>query len=170
MKIRELITEAEGTMHDHHATVQKGVHRARDVGGYDRIYHLNRMGMALALADGQSTDKIDGVDQASWNEKFNTMHPYTEHENNMIQAAFKTIPTDHKEIVKWSKSEEPDDTHKISPTPNWMKKNKVKESASVGATSSANIATAPTGAAGNGFLNGGPGAAPKKKKAKIIKR
>ena len=51
-----------------------------------------------------------------------------------------------------------------------------KESASVGATSSANIASnVATGDYGNGFLNGGPGATTpktkkKKKPTKVIKR
>jgi hypothetical protein len=126
MKIKELIVETapEGKMHDHHVAVQKGVSRARDTGGYDRIYHMNRIGMAVAMAHGQDTKKIDGVDASSWVEKYNTTHPYTKEEDNMMQAAYNTVPSDHKRVTPWSKSSEPEDTHKHSPTPNWMKKSK----------------------------------------------
>jgi hypothetical protein len=40
----------------------------------------------------------------------------------MLKAAMNTIPTDGKEINPWSKSVEPDDTHKVSPVSDWNKK------------------------------------------------
>jgi hypothetical protein len=120
MRASEFINETrgDGKMHDHHKSVQQGVGRSRDVGGYDRVYHMNRLWMATAMADGKSTKPLD-MDSASWNEKFNTEHPYTQEEHRMFQAAHNTIPTDHKQITPWSKSVEPHDTHKVSPTPNW---------------------------------------------------
>ena len=48
-------------------------------------------------------------------EKYNTIHPYTEAEHNMLHQAMGAIPTDHQQVVPWSKSMEPDDTHKASP-------------------------------------------------------
>ena len=92
-----------------------GVHRTRDVGGYDRVYHMNRMWMAMASADGKSTKAPEGMDGASWAEKYNTIHPYTKEEDNMVKQAMKVVPTDHHHEVKDHRSIEPDDTHKVSP-------------------------------------------------------
>ena len=33
----------------------------------------------------------------------------------MVQAALKTIPSEHHRMAKRGKSKEPDDTHKVSP-------------------------------------------------------
>jgi hypothetical protein len=121
MRAKDFIFEAEGKMRKRHAAVAQGVTKSRDVGGYDRVYHMNRLWMATAMADGKSTKPVD-MDEASWVEKYNTQHPYTEEEYKMFRAAENTIPTDSKEVTPWSKSEEPSDTHKVSPTSNWMKK------------------------------------------------
>jgi hypothetical protein len=121
MRINELISEATvGKMKKRHAAVQKGVTKSRDVGGYDRVNHMNRMWMATAMADGKSTNPVD-MDSYSWMEKYNTQHPYTEEEYNMFRAAENTIPTDSKEVTPWSKSLEPEDTHTVSPVANWNK-------------------------------------------------
>ena len=113
MRAKEFITEAEGKMHPHHKAASQGVQKVRDVGGFDRIYHMNRLWMAMAMADGKSQDAVD-MDNASFAEKYNTVHPYTEEEYNMFVAATKTIPTDRKEAVPYSKSQEPQDTNKTS--------------------------------------------------------
>jgi hypothetical protein len=121
MRAKDFIVEREGKMHDHHAAVTQGVTRMRDVGGYDRTYHLNRIWMATAMADGKSTKPVD-MDSASWIEKYNVAVPYTDAEHLMVLAAMATIPTDGKELQKRSKSEEPADTNTVSPVANWMKK------------------------------------------------
>jgi hypothetical protein len=121
MRAKEFMSESKGKMHKHHASVQQGVMRSRDVGGYDRVYHMNRLMMATAMADGESEKPVD-MDEASWMEKYNTHHPYTEKEHKMLKSAMNTIPTDSKEVTPWSKSVEPDDTHKVSPVANWNKK------------------------------------------------
>jgi hypothetical protein len=87
---------------------------ARDEGGYDRTYHQNRLAMAMAMADGKSTKAVK-MDVAGPTEKYNSYHPYTDEEHNMIQAALKTIPSEHHKMAKRGKSSEPDDTHKVSP-------------------------------------------------------
>ena len=97
-----------------HAAPMQGVHKARDVGGYDRIYHMNRLWMAMAMADGKSRKPVD-MDAASWTEKYNTIHPYTEEEENMVHQAFATVPSDHKHEVAHKKSTEPEHVHKVSP-------------------------------------------------------
>ena len=113
MRASEFLTEGDGKMHDQHSQASQGVFKARDVGGYDRIYHMNRLWMAMAMADGKSQDAVD-MDSASFAEKYNTVHPYTEEEYNMFVAATKTIPTDRKGVVPYSKSKEPEDTNTTS--------------------------------------------------------
>jgi hypothetical protein len=115
MRAHEFITESDGKMHKDHAEANIGIFRARDVGGYDRVYHMNRLWMAMAMADGKSQDAVE-MDSASFAEKYNTIHPYTEAEYNMMMSATKTVPTEFKTINKYSKSEEPDDTNKKSLT------------------------------------------------------
>ena len=136
MKINEIINEDYdgskkavnndptpwGGMHKDHANVQQGIDKMRDVGGYDRVYHLNRLMMAMAMHDGKGKHTVD-MPPESWIEKYNTAHPYSKEEYNMVHGAMKTVPTDHKTIQKWSKSKEPDDTHKQSPVQS-RKKNK----------------------------------------------
>lgn len=114
MRAKDFIIEAEGKLHHHAAAASRGTHKTRDKGGYDRTYHMNRIMMAAAMADGKSKKPVD-MDEASWVEKYNTAHPYTEEEHNMLHQAMATIPTEHKEVVPWSKSSEPNDTHKVSP-------------------------------------------------------
>jgi len=113
MRASEFLTEGEGKMHDHDGQATQGVYKSRDVGGYDRIYHLNRMMMAMSMADGKSQDAVE-MDNASFAEKYNTVHPYTEEEYNMFISATKTIPTDKKNVVPYSKSKEPEDTNTTS--------------------------------------------------------
>lgn len=123
MRAKEFIIERKGKVKKKHAAVQQGVRKSRDVGGYDRVYHLNRIWMATAMADGKSRKPVD-MDEASWAEKFNTQHPYTQEEYNMFRQAEATVPTDGTDVIPWSKSQEPDDTNKTSPTSNWNKKGK----------------------------------------------
>jgi hypothetical protein len=110
MRAREFLSESSGKIHPHHAHVSPGIIRARDVGGYDRTYHMNRLMMAMGMADGISQDAVD-MDYDSFAEKYNTVHPYTEQEYNMFISASKTIPTEKQTIVPYSKSREPEDTN-----------------------------------------------------------
>lgn len=114
MRANEFITESEGKLSKEADSASRGVHKVRDKGGYDRTNHLNRMMMAMAKADGKSKKAVD-MDSASWIEKYNTSHPYTKEEHNMLHQAMATIPTEHKEVVPFSKSAEMHDTHKVSP-------------------------------------------------------
>ena len=114
MRAREFIAEGEGRMSKDAEQASQGPHKLRDKGGYDRTYHLNRIMMAMASADGRSKKPVK-MDTASFVEKFNTAHPYTEEEHNMLHQAMATIPTEHQEVVPFSKSQEMHDTHKTSP-------------------------------------------------------
>jgi len=116
MKITEIISEAKTTeLHPSHDAAHSGpVIRARDKGGYDRIYHMNRLMMAMAKADGKSTKPVDSPAD-TWFEKYNTIHPYTQEEENMARSAMNTVPTEHNYVSTDRKSHETDDVHKVSP-------------------------------------------------------
>lgn len=115
MRAKEFIVEAEGKMPKEAEQATQGTHKMRDKGGYDRTYHLNRIMMALASANGKDKKKIADMDESSYVEKFNTAHPYTKEEHNMLHQAMATIPTEHQELVPFSTSQEMHDTHKTSP-------------------------------------------------------
>lgn len=141
MRASEFIVEAkpQGKLKKRYKKAMGKVEASRDVGGYDRTNHAYRMGMAMAMADGQSTKPVD-MDSASWIEKYNTIHPYTDAEDKMVKQAMKTIPTDHHHVSTDKKSRELDTTNKVSPVSNWnKKKTKTSESATVGAISTADI-------------------------------
>ena len=114
MRAREFIIETTGKPHKHHASVQQGFGRVRDPGGYYPTYHLNRLMMATAMSDGKNKDSIV-IDHESWIGPFNSLHPYTELEHNMIKHAMDKIPSEYQQVNPWSKSQEPDDVHRISP-------------------------------------------------------
>ena len=114
-KTKKEVAESKGNgkLRPRDRDAQRGIIKMRDVGGYDRVYHLNRIMMAAGMSDG--TGKPVDMDGASWIEKFNSGHPFTEEEYKMLQAAMKTIPTDGTIIQKWSKSKELDVINKTSP-------------------------------------------------------
>jgi hypothetical protein len=125
MKIRDIISEASDKvtpLKKHQDRVGKGVTRSRDVGGYDRVYHLNRIGMAMAMADGENTKAVDSPAE-TWFEKYNTYHPLTKEEDNMIKQAHKTVPSNEKVVSSYGKSKEPTGTNTTSPVAK-PKKNK----------------------------------------------
>jgi len=127
MRANEFISEnkKEGKVKKRAAAVQQGIRKSRDVGGYDRVNHMNRLWMATAMADGKSKKGVD-MDGYSWVEKYNTQHPYTQEEYNMFRQAENTVPTDSKEVTPWAKSCEPEDTYKVSPSSPWTNKKKKK--------------------------------------------
>lgn len=138
MRAKEFIVEANpaGKMGDDFKKSHQGSMKFRDVGGYDRIYHLHRIMMATAMANG-SKDKLP-VDGASWYEKYNVAFPYTDVEHLMMLQAMSAIPTDGEELEKRSKSEKLDDTNKQSIVPD---RNKLSEAGTMGATTTAAIPT-----------------------------
>jgi len=112
-----VVEDRKGALHPDQEAVMVGAHRIRDNGGYDRANHLNRLMMAAAMHDGKSRKAIpkDQMDPASWVEKYNTAHPYTKEEDNMIHGAMKTIGSEHHKVMSDNRSIEPEGTHKISP-------------------------------------------------------
>jgi len=122
MRAKEFVAESTpnaGTGHvtplnADHDNVMKGVSRSRDVGGYDRVYHMNRLMMAMAMHDGKGPHPVDSAKE-TWFEKYNTMHPMTQEEDNMIRGAMKTVPTDGKHVSKFNKSKEAEGINVASP-------------------------------------------------------
>ena len=97
MRASEFITEtrtlAKPTKRQQNATV--GMSKFRDPGGYDRTYELNRIMMATACADGISPLKIDAE---SWAGRYNTAHPYTEIERDMLRQAYDAVGSDTEDL------------------------------------------------------------------------
>ena len=115
MRANEFISEdTKSRLHKDHAGPMPGIYNFRD-DGTDRIYNLNRVMMAAALADGKSTSAVKGAHESSWNNKYNTAHPYTQAEHNMLKAAFNTVPSNTNHMVSDHRSTEPEGTHKTSP-------------------------------------------------------
>ena len=83
--------------------------------GYDRAYHLNRVMMAAGMHDGKSENAVDGIDSSSWADRYNTAHPYTKEESNMVKGAIKTVGGEHHDLINDNRSLELDDVHKVSP-------------------------------------------------------
>lgn len=121
MRAKEFIIETapDGKIKDSDKDAHTGMWRMRDIGGYDRTYHLNRFMMAMAMADGSG--KAVDMDASSWAEKFNIAHPYTPEEHNMVRAAMATIPTDGEQLSDDLMSHETKDIQKISPLPKKQK-------------------------------------------------
>jgi hypothetical protein len=118
MRATEFISEdRKGKIPGGADNAMPGAHVVRDNGGYDRINHMNRMMMALAMHDGKSKKSIPRhmLDPASWVEKYNTAHPYTKEENNMVHGAMKTIGAESHHTVSDHRSIELPNTHKVSP-------------------------------------------------------
>jgi hypothetical protein len=80
------------------------------------------MMMAMAMHDGKGTHPVDSA-KDTWFEKYNTMHPMTQEEDNMIRGAMKTVPTDGKHVSKFAHSKEAEGGNKTSPVAQ-PKKNK----------------------------------------------
>ena len=118
MLLRELFTQLDegkpGKLRKHVEQPGQGVIKMRDPGGYDRIYYWNRLMAAAGMSDGSGAP-IKDFDTASWLEKYNSGHPFTEVEFKMLQAAMKTVPTDGQVVSKWAKSQELPSTNTTSP-------------------------------------------------------
>lgn len=89
MRAHEFLTErkiANPTQRQSNASV--GLHKFRDPGGYDRTYELNRIMMAVACSDGISPLALDAE---TWSGRYNTAHPFTKVEAEMLKQAYKAV-------------------------------------------------------------------------------
>ena len=76
--------------------------------------------MAAAMHDGKSEKPLDRgqMDPASWIEKYNTAHPYTKEEYNMLKGALRTIGSEEHDLIPFSKSQENKEVNRTSPSRN----------------------------------------------------
>lgn len=80
---------------------------------YDNTYDLNRVMMAVAMTDGKSKPDLD---KESWAAKYNTAHPYTYVEQEMLELAYDAAGIPFEDLNAGDvKSKELEDTQKQSP-------------------------------------------------------
>ena len=116
MRAKEFIVEQKkrGKMTKRQKQATVGVDLFRDPDGYDRMYELNRMMMAVAMADGSGS--LLPVDAESWIGKDNSAQPYTKLEQDMMKQAAKSIGSKLKDSNHGNlQSMELDTTNKSSP-------------------------------------------------------
>jgi hypothetical protein len=113
MRAREFLTEREGKIGKRRQWSTRGLHRFRDESGRDRFYELHRIMMAVAGSDGISPIKST---EASWVGTYNTAHPYTDIEVDMLKQAYDAIGSDHDDLNSGDiRSEELPDVNIKSP-------------------------------------------------------
>lgn len=114
MRANEFIFErriAKPTKRQNQSTT--GLHKFRDPGGYDRTYELNRIMMATACSDGKSPLAVDAE---TWSGRYNTAHPYTEVEQQMLQQAYKAVGSEAHDLNHGDlRSQELESTNSVSP-------------------------------------------------------
>ena len=96
MRATEFVTEdkvGEITKRNRYATV--GLHTFKDIQGYDRVYELNRIMMAVASTDGTFVPELDGE---SWAGRNNIAAPYTPEEQDMLKMAYKAVGSHHEDL------------------------------------------------------------------------
>ena len=96
MRAREFVAEdrvGKITKRNRYATV--GLHTFKDVAGYDRVYELNRVMMAVASTDGTF---VPDVDAESWVGRHNVAAPYTQEEHNMLAKAYQAIGSEFHDL------------------------------------------------------------------------
>jgi hypothetical protein len=73
-----------------------GLHTFVDDQHADRTYELNRVMMAVAMADGTNAPVV--LDNESWAGRNNIAAPYTDVEEKMVHQAFKAIGSSHRDL------------------------------------------------------------------------
>lgn len=97
MRAQEFITEhKKGQISKRLQNATVGLHTFVDNEHADRVYELNRIMMAVAMADG--SDKPLEIDSESWSGRNDVAAPYTKIENNMMKQAFKAIGSKHRDL------------------------------------------------------------------------
>ena len=114
MRATEFVTEdkvGKISKRNRYATV--GLHTFKDVAGYDRVYELNRIMMAVASTDGTF---VPDVDAESWAGRHNVAAPYTEEEHNMLAKAYQAIGSEFHDLNNGDiNSDEHPAVHSASP-------------------------------------------------------
>ncbi len=99
MRAQEFVTEMrQGTLSTRNRSATVGLNVFSDSEKANSDYTLNRVMMAVAMADG-SGKPID-MDAKSWAGKKRTASPYTEVEQQMLIQAYKAAGADYKDLNK----------------------------------------------------------------------
>jgi hypothetical protein len=115
MRASEFLIEKQvGKIGNRRQAGTRGLTKFRDIGGYDRTYELNRVMMAVAMADG-SGKPLD-LDTESWSGRYNTAHPYTDEEAAMLKQALRATGSETQDLNSGdNRSQEVESTHTHSP-------------------------------------------------------
>ena len=99
MRAQEFVTEmTQGTLSTRNRSATVGLNVFSDSEKSNSDYTLNRVMMAVAIADG-SGKPID-MDAKSWAGKKRTASPYTEVEQQMLIQAYKAAGADYEDLNK----------------------------------------------------------------------
>ena len=114
MRAREFVTERDGKIGKRRQSATKGLTIFKDAERSNSDYTLNRVMMAVSMADG-SGDALD-MDEKSWIGKQRGAFPYTEIEHKMLKQAFRAAGASYTDLNSGDMdSEELGSTHKQSP-------------------------------------------------------
>jgi hypothetical protein len=96
MRANEFIVEnKKGKLTKRQSYASRGTHTFRDPDGFDRVYELNRIMMAVAATDGKTMPDLNAE---SWSGRFNTAHPYTDVEADMMKLAYKAVGSEMHDL------------------------------------------------------------------------
>jgi len=114
MRANEFINESKkGIITNRQGRSSVGMDIFRDEEFADRIYELNRVMMAVAMADGTNPIKVD---HESWAGRENIAAPYSSIEQKMLSQAFAAIGSVHRDLTNGDlRSQELQDTNTTSP-------------------------------------------------------
>jgi hypothetical protein len=96
MRAQEFITERDGKIGIRRQSATKGLTIFGDSDRANSDYTLNRVIMAVAMADGSG--KVLDMDEKSWIGKKRGAYPYTEIEHEMLKQAFKAAGAEYKDL------------------------------------------------------------------------
>ena len=114
MRAQEFITERDGKIGKRRQAATVGLTLFSDGERSNSDYTLNRVMMAVAMADGTNAP-ID-MDEKSWIGKKRGAYPYTRIEHEMLKQAFKAAGAEYKDLNSGDlDSEELESTNKQSP-------------------------------------------------------
>jgi hypothetical protein len=96
MRAREFIAERDGKIGTRRQAATKGLTVFKDAERSSSDYTLNRVMMAVAMADGDGS--VIDMDEKSWIGKQRGAFPYTEIEHEMLKQAFRAAGAEYTDL------------------------------------------------------------------------
>jgi len=96
VRAQEFITERDGKIGHRRQAATVGLHLFNDGERSNSDYTLNRVMMAVAMADG--SDEPINMDEKSWIGKKRGAYPYTKIEQDMLKQAYKAAGADWTDL------------------------------------------------------------------------